>query len=234
MTSVSAFLKTHRRIVGRTAIGFIWLALISQSVTKYLLDPDAGVNILTLSICALLTIFIFSKVRSKKTKDTSRDNIVFSTLPIFQKLYTILFVFFFFILTPYGLWLRIFENISRLKTESPFFAPTRESVVKNYNAKEADFNKTIELMKKIRDGEMTIDMQNQVLYKKYYPEIVLNMESLGIPFAAKYPNQIFLSIFKSKRKDIVFLSASKLINDTQKDNCEKIKLDFYLCTFDNP
>jgi hypothetical protein len=213
------------------AIFFIAITVIyavARGVTEYLLDPDRLLPLIILSLGGVLFFYLMQRLSMRrKALITNKSN---SSL---QKIYSI-FYFLLVCAIIIGGYIELYDKISKLKTESPFFIPTRETIVNNYNNKIADFNEVIKLMEKSNSNQIIINMQNQDVYKKYYPKIVQKLNSLEITFAAKYPNQISLSIFKSKKKSITFLSTSKLINDIQEKGCEKIKTNFYLCTFDNP
>jgi uncharacterized membrane protein len=219
-------LKTNEKIVTVVAISLSIIFGLAQIVTSYLLDPD---TLVLLIFSSLFVIFIFY-IAQHFSKQRKASSLIIEK-GFLQKFYSVITFFLVCAVFASG-FIELYSKISRLKTESPFFMPTQEAVISNYNTKVANFDKTIELIKKSNGDQIIINMRNQELHNKYYSEIVQNLKSLEILFATKHLNQISLSVFKSKKKDIMFLFAAKLVNEVQRNNCKKIKTDFYLCTFD--
>ena len=161
MNLITDFLKTHEKIVAITVLGFLYVPLIAQYATEYLLDPNAGVMIIVPFIGCLLVVILFNKFRSNKAKSIPKSPVSFSSLSLSQKIFGVLFPIFFLVSVPYTFWAKTFDNISRLRTESPFFEPTRETIINNLNTKVDDFNEIVRLMKKLNANQITISMRNQ-------------------------------------------------------------------------
>jgi hypothetical protein len=234
MNSIPDFLKKHEKIVAITVLGFLYGSLVARYATEYLLDPNAGVTIIVLSVGWLLVVALFNRFRPDKAKSIPKNSVSFSSLSLSQKVYGVLFSIFFLVLMPYGFWVKTFENISRLKTESPFFAPNQNDLITEFNKNKKGFNEIVTLVAKENIPFFYINIKNQKFNEETYPKITKKMKDLDIILMQKSPNQISLSIFKGKKKDILFLSASKLANTTPENSCKKVETNFYLCFFDTP
>jgi cell division protein FtsL len=133
------------------AIFFIAITVIyavARGVTEYLLDPDRLLPLIILSLGGVLFFYLMQRLSMRrKALITNKSN---SSL---QKIYSI-FYFLLVCAIIIGGYIELYGKISKLKTESPFFIPTRETIVNNYNNKIADFNEVIKLMEKSNSNQI--------------------------------------------------------------------------------
>jgi hypothetical protein len=205
MNLIQSFFKKYEKLIAAFSIAIFLLCTILRLLSEYLLDPRLAGQIAFSSLLVLGVLYLFFRFGFKYQNTT-----------IFFLVTIVILI---------NISPKIADNFLRLQTASPFFIPDRKSLISSLKLNRIRINQLISQIEKLKN--------DRVIDRRYFQDtkILKEMNVLNFIFVNKFNNQIGLVIFKSKQKEITYLST-RLLEPSQESSCEKIETSRYLCYFD--